>query len=184
MSVHQILDAARPPVTVPAGVQGVMGYIGGLADHVWTPDEWQPFSHLRQFPVWVAEAGSAELQGMGAVRAARALGWAPNEPGDATRVIIIDMETAVEPAWYKIMAGQVTAGGFVPVCYGSLSTVLGNAAADVLAAAWDGVRAIPPGQDIHGGQYLANVPYAGTRVDYSLFDDWLFNRGGVNARRQ
>lgn len=178
-----VIDAAYPPPAVPAGVSGVMGYIGGAASHVWTPAEWQPFRAVRQYPVWVAEGGAADSQAAAAVKAAKSLGWAPDMPIGETRVIVIDMETAIEPAWYKIMAAGILSGGFVPVCYGSLSTVLGNAASDVLAADWDGIKAIPAGQTIHGVQYAANVHVGSVEVDYDLFDGWLMARGGVGPRR-
>jgi hypothetical protein len=187
MSVHQILDAAYPPSAAPDGVEAVVGYLDSpYALHPWPPAQWLPFGHLRQFPAWVANVTADPVaQAQKAVAQVLSLGWAPLSAGfTSPRVIILDMEASTDPAWYAKAAGVITAARFTPVAYGSLSTVLGNAAADVLAAAWDGVRAIPAGQTIHGGQYLANVPYAGTRVDYSLFDDWLFNRGGVGPRHQ
>jgi hypothetical protein len=95
---------------------------------------------------------------------------------------VIDMETDVAPEFYGAIASAVEAGGFVPVAYGSLSTVLGNAAADVIAADWDGIKTIPPGQTIHGVQYAANVKAGGGTVDYDLFDAWLMARGGVGPR--
>jgi hypothetical protein len=175
-----VIDAAYPPAAVPAGISGVMGYVGGAAYHTWTPAEWQPFHAVRQYPVWVAEGGAADTQAEAAVRAVAALGWVAHAAD--TRVIVIDMETAVEPAWYKIMAAGVSAAGYLPVAYGSLSTVLGNDAADVLAADWDGVARLPPGATIHGVQYEANVQLAGATVDRCLFDSWLMARGGVGPR--
>ena len=75
-------------------------------------------------------------------------------------------------------------GKFTPVAYGSLSTVLMNAAVDVWAASWNGEAVVPPGQTIHGHQDQADVPFAGTRVDYSVVDAWLFERGGVGPRHE
>ena len=175
-----VIDAAYPPPAIPAGVTGIMGYIGGLADHVWTPKEWAPFASIRQYPIWVAEGGAADTQAAAACAAAKKLGWAPDQPDE--RVLVVDMETAVEPAWYGIFADVVIANGFIPVAYGSLSTVLGNAAADVIAADWDGIKQIPAGQTIHGVQYQANVKAGGGTVDFDLFDAWLMARGGVGPR--
>jgi hypothetical protein len=186
MSVYQIMDAAYPPATVPAGVQGVIGYLASPAAlHSWEPREWLPFQHLRQFPMWVAAlTGSPTQQAEIAVSQVLSLGWAAHEPAPYTRAIGIDMEASAEPAFYAIMAEIISGAGFAPFAYGSLSTVLGNAADDVLVADWDDTAVIPAGQDIHGGQYLANVPYGSTKVDYSLFDGWLYQRGGRGARRQ
>jgi hypothetical protein len=184
MTLYRAFDAAYPPATPPTGCQAVFGYIGGSrATHTWPAAAWAPFKGLRQIPYWVpAITDNATEAGQFAVRAARELGWAPrNEPG-WQRVIICDLETITDRAWYNNFAAAVTGGGFIPVAYGSLSTVLGNAASDVWAAAWDGQAIIPPGQTIHGHQDQANVPYDGTQVDYSAVDEWLYDRGGVGPR--
>src|SRR5712664_1768246 len=129
--MHKIMDAAYPPVTVPHGIDGVMGYIGGNTPHAWTVAEWLRFQHTAQFPVYVPNlAGNPVAQGAEAVSLARALGWAPHMAGNSERAIIIDLETAIDRAFYYAMANSVMIGGFVPVAYGSMSTVLENAASD------------------------------------------------------
>jgi hypothetical protein len=175
-----VFDAAYPPAGVPAGAAGVMGYVGGAAYHVWTPAEWAPFHGIRQYPVWVAESGAADAQADAAVKAAAKLGWVAHA-ADA-RVIVVDLETAAERAWYQVFAMTVAAAGYWPVAYGSLSTVLGNAASNNIVADWDGIKSIPAGQTINGVQYAANVAAAGAAVDWSLFDSWLMARGGVGPR--
>ena len=77
------IDAATPPATVPPGVGGVLGYIGGpKATRTWTLDEWLRFEHLAQIPVYVpALIKDPVAQGEAAVRAALALGWAPWQKG-------------------------------------------------------------------------------------------------------
>jgi hypothetical protein len=178
-----VIDAAYPPPAVPAGVSGVMGYIGGAALRVWTPAEWAPFHAVRQFPIWVANTGSnATAQALAAVKAVVALGWDAHLPQSENRVIVCDLEVSSNAAWYAVWSGTVTGSGFTSVAYGSLSTVLGNDAAHVLAADWDGIKSIPAGQTIHGVQYQANVKVGATEVDYDLFDSWLMARGGVGPR--
>lgn len=181
--LYRVFDAAYPPPAPPPGCTGVLGYIGGSrAAHVWPATAWKPFRNLRQFPCWVpATTDNAAEAGRFAVRAALELGWAPG-PTVGPRVIVCDLEAAGNRAWYAAWAGEVAGGGFTPVVYGSLSTVLQNAASDVWAAAWDGEAVIPAGQTIHGHQDQANVPYAGTQVDYSVIDAWLYERGGVGPR--
>ena len=181
--LYRVFDAAYPPPVAPPGCAGVLGYIGGSrAAHVWPGSAWLPFRGLKQFPCWVpALTDDAREAGLFACRAARALGWAPG-PKVGPRVIVCDLETDTSRAWYALWAAAVSGGGFVPVAYGSLSTVLGNAASDVWAAAWDGEQVIPPGQTIHGHQDQADVAFAGTRVDYSVVDVWLYERGGVGPR--
>jgi hypothetical protein len=180
-----VIDAAYPPGTVPAGVSGVMGYIGGpKALHTWTTAQWVPFAGLRQFPAYVPDLSLDPVaQADDAVRRALALGWAAHMPAAETRVIVFDTEADVSRVWWATMARVVLAAGFVPVDYGSLDVVLGNAAADVLAADWDGLEQLPAGQTIHGVQYAANVKLGGATVDYDLFDSWLMGRGGVGPRK-
>ena len=179
-----LIDAAYPPPAVPVGVSGVLGYIGGAADHVWTAHEWQPFAAIKQFPIWVADlAANPVAEGQAACKAAKALGWAAHMPAGQNRLIVIDLEAAVNRYWYARMAGTIDANGFTAVCYGSLDTVLGNAAADVLAADWDGIPSIPAGQTLHGLQYRANVSIGSATVDYDVVDAWFMARGGVGPRR-
>jgi hypothetical protein len=183
MTLYRAFDAAYPPATPPPGCQAVFGYIGGSrALHTWPAAAWAPFKGLRQIPYWVpAVTDNPAEAGQFAVRAARELGWAPG-PKVGPRVIGCDLETIIAPAWYADWAHAVTMGGFQPFAYGSLSTVLQNAASDVVAAAWNGEAVIPPGQTIHGHQDQANIPYGGTQIDYSVIDDWLYERGGVGPR--
>ena len=181
--LYRVFDAAYPPAVAPPGCSGVLGYIGGSrATHVWPASAWLPFRGLRQFPCWVPSTADhpAEVAAE-AVAAARNLGWAPG-PTVGERVIVCDLETIEDRTWYDAWSTSVTAGGFVPVVYGSLSTVLANAASDVWAADWNGEQVIPAGQTIHGHQDQADVPFGGTRVDYSVVDAWLYERGGVGPR--
>ena len=181
--LYRVFDAAYPPPAAPPGCQGVLGYIGGSrATHVWPATAWLPFRGLRQFPCWVPSlndnpARAAQL----AVAAALKLGWAPG-PKVGPRVIVYDLEADANRAWYAPCAEETIHGGFVPVAYGSLSTVLQNAASDVWAADWNGEQVIPAGQTIHGHQDQADVAFGGTRVDYSVVDAWLYERGGVGPR--
>lgn len=181
--LYRGFDAAYPPPAPPPGCPLVFGYIGGSrATHIWPARAWLPFRNLRQVPYWVPSmSDNAAEAGRFAVRAAKELGWAPG-PRVGPRVIGCDMETIEDRAWYATWAGEVVGGGFQPFAYGSLSTVLQNAASDVVAAAWDGEAVIPAGQTIHGHQDQANVPFAGTQVDYSVVDAWLYERGGVGPR--
>lgn len=181
--MYTIIDAANPPAELPPNTAGVMGYIGGHATHVWTLAEWQPFAHVRQYPVWVADLTANPLtQGEAAVKAALSLGWAPWQKGNGERALVFDMETSANKSWWAQLTQAVSIRGFVPVCYGSLSTVTGNDAAAYILADWDGKAVIPAVEGGHGVQYLADAPYGGTEVDYSVFDAWLFARGGVGPR--
>lgn len=187
MSYPKIMDAAVPPDTAPAGIEGVMGYLGGpRALRAWTLPEWLRFSHLAQFPVYVPDLNADPVaQAHQAVTLAQNLGWAAHMPEPGNRVIIFDLENLIGRAWYADAAAVVTGAGFTPGCYGSLSTVLENAAELVIAAAWVSGGAfpgLPPGQTIDGLQWEANVPVGNTMVDYNVFTPGLFARGGLGAR--
>jgi hypothetical protein len=176
--LYKVFDASIPPATAPPGAQAVLGYIGreGRTPHVWTLPEWQRFGHLRQFPAWVPDlASDGAEEGQAAAFSAARLGWAPHQPDP--RAIICDLETHEVPAWYADWADAVAAAGYTPVAYGSLSTVLFDAAQDVWAADWNDVPQMQPGQTIHGTQYAA-----GGAVDWSVIDGWLWDRGGEGSR--
>ena len=176
--LSRVFDAAFPPQAAPPGVTGVLGYLGGpRAAHVWTLGEWQRFGTLLQFPCWVpATATDNPVQSaIQACNAAKELGWAPMQA--AKRVIVCDLETEVVRAWYAMFAAEVEQQGFTSVAYGSLSTILANAASDVWVAAWDGTPALLPGQTVHAHQY-----FAGNTLDYSVCDEWLMARGGQGPR--
>lgn len=181
--LYRVFDAAYPPAVAPPGCQGVLGYIGGSrAAHVWPASAWLPFRGLRQFPCWVPSTSeNPTASGMAAVAQADKLGWAPG-PTVGPRVIVCDLETIEDRAWYDVWGAALTANRYTPVAYGSLSTVLENAASDVWAADWNGEQVIPAGQTIHGHQDQADVAFGGTRVDYSVVDAWLYERGGVGPR--
>lgn len=184
--ISKVFDASIPPLTVPPGCQAASGYVGRehFTPHVWTLEEWQRFSHVPQLPYWVPDlAAVPELEADAAVQAVLALGWAPHMPDE--RAILFDFETAEGPAdrgWWAVCAQAVSLVGFTPVMYGSLNTVLENAAADILVAAWNNDAQLLPGQTIHGHQYQAGVAFEGTQVDYSVIDEWLFARAGRGPR--
>ena len=183
---ENVLDAAYPSAVVPAGIHGVMGYIGGpRAYHAWTLQEWLPFAELRQFPIYVPDIRRPPIdQGAEAVHLSVGLGWSDAMTGPEKRAIVLDMETSIDPAWYEQIANVIDQHGFTAVAYGSRSTVLGNGPDAVLLADWDNSDTVPgPIASVHGNQYSGNVELGGTLVDYSVFDQWLYHRGGVGTRR-
>src|SRR5215469_9895656 len=173
MTLHKCFDAAFPPQTASPGAQAVLGYLGraGQTPHVWTLAEWQRFAHLRQFPAWVPDFGNdPDHEAVAATIAMLDHGWAPGQPD--TRAIVCDLETQVRPDWYQKWADRIGSEGFVSVAYGSLSTILQNAAAHLWVAVWDGDPVIEPGQTINAHQY-DSLP----AVDLSVIDQWLWDRG-------
>jgi hypothetical protein len=182
VTLHKQFDAAYPPSSAPPGCTVVAGYIGGSeALNVWTPAQWQVFKGLYQVPIWVPDTSAdAQTQASQACAAAKTLGWAPNKPD--RRLIVFDLELAEVPAWYASAAAEVASQGFQAAAYGSLSTVLGNKAAVVWSADWDGDYALNPGQSIEATQYVADVAWDNTQVDYSAVSDWWTAHCGVGPR--
>jgi hypothetical protein len=158
-----------------------MGYLGGSrALDAWSVAEWQRFQHLRQFPCWVPSVAHDNPSAVGAAAVARAneFGWWAE---NGSRVIIYDLETSADAAWWHELADATDRGGFWAVAYGSASTVGGNNAGAYWVANYNGVQTLPS-STAHGHQYAANVRFDATKVDYSIVDDWMITRGGVGAR--
>jgi hypothetical protein len=177
-----MFDAAFPPLVAPPGAEAVLGYVGGRGldrdTHVWTLAEWQRFAHLRQFPAWACDtAVSPSASAVVAVQLAESFGWHCN----GSRALIGDMETRVNPSWWRQFQMKVTSWGMVPVCYGSASTVTGNKPSRVFGADWNGDKAIPAGWDAH--QYEGNVPFGGTLIDWSALTPVMLRLGGEGKRR-
>src|SRR5215469_17737441 len=183
MTLYKCFDAAFPPQSAPPGAQAVLGYIGrpGQTPHVWTLAEWQRFGHLRQYPAWVPDFGNdPDREAVEAVLAALNLGWAPHQ--QYPRAIVCDAETTQNPDWYARWAARIDSEGFTSVEYGSLSTIDGNHAKDEWVASWDGLAVLPAWQDADAKQYQAGAAWEGVRVDLSVIDQWLWDRGGQGPR--
>jgi hypothetical protein len=178
MTLNHCFDAAHPPDKAPAHCDAVLGYIGGRdATHVWSLDEWDRFRHLRQFPAWVADITmSPAAQARAAANTAHSLGWHDG------RAIIVDMETTIAREWYAEFAHTLHVERYLAVCYGSLSTVLANAANLVWIAAWDGKADLLPGQTIEAEQYAHDIPDGDTSYDLSIVSDVLMRHGGIGPR--
>jgi hypothetical protein len=174
-----VFDAAYPPRTAPSSCSGVLGYIGGgRAYRTWTLADWEPFVNLKQFPCWVPKGTeNAVADAKNAVDKANQLGWVSK---GGSRVIICDLETLEVPSWYHSWAMQVNAMGYYSVAYGSASTIDKNKATNVWIAQYNGAQSLPT--DTHAHQYAENVKFSTTEVDYSIIDDWMFDRGGVGRR--
>jgi hypothetical protein len=177
-SLIRCFDAAYPPVDPPPGYAAVLGYVGGpYAENTWTLDYWQRFGQLIQFPCYVPDLDeSPGDQAADAVSLCLNLGWRPE------RAIVADLETEVNRAWWQIFASTVLKSGFVPVAYGSLTTVLQNAASVIWCADWNNIPEVPAGQAIWGCQDAANVAFQRTQYDSSVITAQLARLGGRGPR--
>lgn len=179
-----MFDASQPPGSAPPGAECVLGYVGraGETPHVWTPEEWRRFGHLRQFPCWVPDLSNNPVaDAREAVAAVEKLGWA-RLAQPVTRAIILDGEARQFPAWYGEWAAEVTANEYFPVDYGSAAYVGANFAYSIWAAEWDGIPDLVPGQTVGGTQYAANISWGGTQIDLSVISASMYIRGGEGPR--
>ncbi len=177
MKLTRCFDASlQIPKSAPEGCEAVLGYIGGSAVHIWTPEEWDRFGSLRQFPCWVADlASSAAKQATDAVDAAKRLGW------HDTRAIIADVESASDPSWWDAWAAEVTRLHYQPTWYGSASVAGLYSAKFKWVADFDNNPDLPDGWAAK--QYAANVQVPGGVVDLSVIGDDLVTHGGLGPRK-
>jgi len=178
----RMFDAsASIPTTVPPGFGAVAGYIGGDTPHVWTPKEWQRFSSLRQFPIWVDDQETADpiVSGTKAAAAAKKLGWRD----DHSRAIVLDIEQTVKPVWVSKFSQRINTLGYLLIVYGA-----GDFVAKVKAARnWVANGSVNPG--FVTGQYAVayqvyfDQKLNGGVVDISIIGDDMLKLGGVGARK-
>lgn len=182
MTLHLMFDASSPPSSPYPGSHAVAGYIGGMTPHEWDAAEWQPFSQLAQFPIWVDDpAVSAAVQGETAARRALAFGW--TALGVPRRAVVYDIETERAPARVDDFANSVWAAGYETVVYGSESTLLASKPKEGRwIALYNGQANIPPDPGAIGHQYRADVPWDNTRVDLSVITDEMMRHAGYGPR--
>src|ERR1700761_2283758 len=175
VGLHRCFDAEVPPIRPLPGFDSVLGYIGGaeLAGKPWTREQWQPFAGLAQFPCYVPSlARYASAQANEACVLARDLGWRPG------RAIVFDLETAKAPGWWSACRERTRELGYVPVAYGSVSTLPYNRAALMWGADWNDVpELVEDGQSFEAMQ-IENTP----AYDVSVVSHWLYLRAGTGAR--
>lgn len=183
MSDGRVFDAsAQIPATAPPDCDGVLGYIGPdpEATHVWTLEEWLRFSHLRQFPAWVAAVGQSDsasegtAQGAAAAEAAAALGWHHG------RLIFCDLEAWADPAYWAAWRAEVERHGYRAGWYGSKLNSADYPCEFRILASPDGVETVPDG--FEGKQYQWDVHVNGGVVDFSVFSRKLMEHGGEGPR--
>jgi hypothetical protein len=178
------IDAASPPSSAPPNVSAVLGYLGPVnrTPHVWTLQEWQRFGHLRQCGIWVPDLNAnPRQQAVAAANAAISLGWKAHASN--RRYIVRDMETAIDKAWCGAFDSMLYNLGFGPVDYGSAGVTRNNPPGDgYWIADWND---LPSGvSGALGHQYINDIPWLGTQVDYSVWDDAALVHFGFGSRKR
>jgi hypothetical protein len=184
MGLFRAFDGSVPPAAAPAGVQAVLGYLGGPTPHIWTEAEWLRFSHLRQAGIWIVDFSKGGWgQGDMAASAAKALDWAAH--ARRRRVIWLDAETTVQLDVMANACEGVAESGYMPGIYGSQSTVVAyeRLGHPLWVANWNGMPAVPPLPDVAGHQYAANLAWDGTEIDLDVFDGSMWDHFGDGPRK-
>jgi hypothetical protein len=191
MTLHNGVDAAFPGGQLPAGTSILAAYVGGEfqpgapdTPHIWTASEWNHYldvdPNLRLLPIYTHNfPGDPVADANNAVDAVRALGWAPNMPGDLRRIIAVDLEVFVDPPYVSALGTEIGNRGFAMMPYGSNGEVKGNPpgigywVADLVMTAQKTL-----GTGVQGVQYRF-----GQQWDYNVFSQRVYDGCGVGRRR-
>lgn len=178
------IDAAFPLVAnAPADTQIVAGYIGGDAEHVWKPGEWNQFlpvfPSVRFLPIFVDDShlfSNGRELGDAMCVAAMKRGWAPYQPN--RRIIVVDAEENTDYQYYADASVEVWRLGFVMVQYRSSGSV-GNSQQNPPELTWVAV----PGQPKPSVMIWAGYQYHWqTGFDLNTFSQFVYDGCGVGER--
>lgn len=187
-------DAAYPGNPLPAGTQILAAYVGATdlpgppdTPHIWTRDEWNQYldpesalyggPDLRVLPIYVHDyPGDPAVLAQNAVDAVTDLGWAAG----IGRLLVVDLETLVDPAYVSGLNQEVSLRGFRLCKYGSYSTI--NQNSFVYGGTWGALwvtrkpTILPPGtvgQQWHPGELW----------DLDVFSPFVYDNCGRGLRR-
>jgi hypothetical protein len=185
MTLYHGYDASHPPAKPFPGSQFCCGYLGhtGYTPHVWTAAEWNAASSngtLRMLPIWLPDrSNTPALEATAAAAAAVALGWTRH----IGRALCLDSETSTDAQWIAAFGHALAQDGFTLIDYRSVSALSVNPSG---YRTWAADYSLPPAgwTDAQSGfQYRADIPWDGTQVDVSIFDDELFGMLGRGPRK-
>lgn len=175
----------------PAGVTATAFYLASpRAAHPWAPHEVAAITTRYRLPIYVAPLGLAQLgtgQGIADAHSAavqlRALGIRGRRIARRRRVVALDVETQVAPAYVAGFAEQLAAEGYATMPYGSAWSLFANPVCrGYWAAAWDGTPAEYPHPGVIATQYT-NAPLRGYDLSVINGDVPLADYGVSWARR-
>jgi hypothetical protein len=161
-----MFDASSPPAHAPPGFQIAAGYIGGHTPHVWTKAEWQRFRGLKMLPIYVSaiaihQQSTPVIEAFDCLRKLHALGVPHGSP------VVIDLETAVNPAYVTAFGGVLHWANYRVWVYGSASTVFGNPPLDgYWVADYTGASFMYAHQKVRATQWINGTDYDRSEVKY------------------
>lgn len=145
---------------------GVAGYInGGDPFHVWSKGDWARFPKQRKLPILVQSYPSGAAEGES--NAFQALHDLYNLGVPKGVYIAIDYETAENAAYARAFDGVISWGGYIPLAYGSSSTVFNNPAKFYWVANY-----------VSTGPFMYSPDPAGGRVIMTQYADPSHGSGG------
>jgi hypothetical protein len=165
VSILLFLDSAYPQASLPAGVTGVCGYIGGDAVHTWTAAEWAAQKARWRLPVYVRSnppgPGAAADVAL-AVAQLRVIGAPPGT------LCAWDMETSTDAEYVGQVYEGLTAAGYRLILYGSQDFVTKNQNPDgyYWGADWTNVPHLYPGDAVT--QFVSFAGYDLSEAQASL----------------
>lgn len=122
-----LYDAAFPNPAVDPNVDGCLVYIGGDTPHVWTDAEIAAGHGRYRVPVYVrSNPQNADPIG----DAGQAIAWLDAHSVPKGVVVVLDLETAVDPAYVLAFGNRLHQAGYLVWPYGSKSTLFKNPALD------------------------------------------------------
>ena len=147
-------DQAYPSSAAPK-VDGCLVYVGGDTPHVWSDAEMNAAPGRFRVPCYVR---SNPAQADPHADARVLLGWLATHKVPKGVTTVLDLETAVDPAYVSGFAADVHAGGYRVIDYGSSSTLFKNPREDgYFVADYTGVDHVYPNSV--ATQYAAKGAY-------------------------
>jgi len=145
-------DASTPDFKPPTWLKAVSGYIGGDTPHIWTPQEWAGMGRIKKLPIWVRSNPNISLawnDGWAILQRLYVLGVPKLSP------VVLDLETAVDPAYVLGVHRIIHEFGYLLWVYGSQGFVFGNPACDgYWVATLDGVAQMVHHRHVVATQYV------------------------------
>jgi len=166
MAEIKFIDAAYPPANME-GATGLVFYAGGDTPHVWTPAEVHSFNAQYLLPVFVrSNPGNAATGAADAAAYLAALTGTYSVPKG--KLVALDSETSIDPAYVAAFVAAVNAGGYPVIDYGSQDDVLKNDNPNgyYWGADWTGTPHIAPGDE--ATQYVSFNDYDLSEFNGSL----------------
>lgn len=149
---HKMWDASTPNFEPPKWLKAVSGYIGGDTPHIWTPQEWAKFGDIKKLPIWVVSdpaSVTAWDTAWSILQTLYRLGVPKLSP------VVLDLETAVDPAFVLAVYRIIHDFGYLLWIYGSQGFVFRNPVCDgYWVATLDGIAQPFPHPGVKATQYV------------------------------